>query len=74
MLHQKKRFVLTHNTDLLRLLDGQHQRCYKLYLLNNTDGEENGFIPMNKREQEMLTSLEKLLAAFRWAIYDHIRV
>ena len=41
MLHRKKRIVLTHNTDLLRLLDGQYKRCYKLYLLNNTDGEEN---------------------------------
>lgn len=39
MLHYKKRIVLTHNTDLIRLLDGQYKRCFKLYLLNNTDGE-----------------------------------
>lgn len=39
MLHHKKRIVLTHNTDLIRLLDGQYKRCFKLYLLNNTDGE-----------------------------------
>lgn len=73
MLHHKKRIVLTHNTDLLRLLDGQFKRCYKLYLLNNTEGEENGFIPLNNKEQEMLISLEKLLAAFRGAISDHIK-
>ena len=73
MLHHKKRIVLTHNTDLLRLLDGQYKRCYKLYLLNNTEGEENGFIPLNNKEQEMLISLEKLLAAFRGAIFDHIK-
>lgn len=51
MLHNKKRIILTHNTDLLRLLHGQYKRSYKLYLLNNTDGEENGFIPLNNREQ-----------------------
>lgn len=73
MLHYKKRIVLTHNTDLLRLLDGQYKRCYKLYLLNNTDSEENGFIPLNNKEQEMLISLEKLLAAFRGTIFDHIK-
>ena len=72
MLHHKKRIVLTHNTDLLRLLDGQYKRCYKLYLLNNTEGEENGFIPLNNKEQDMLISLEKLLAAFRGAIFNHI--
>lgn len=28
MLHHKKRIVLTHNTDLIRLLDGQYRRCF----------------------------------------------
>lgn len=65
ILHDKKRIVLTHNTDLIRLLDGQYKHCFKLYLLNNTDGEVNGFIPLRNREQEMLISLEKLLEAFR---------
>lgn len=73
MLHHKKRIVLTHNTDLLRLLDGQYKKCYKLYLLNNTDGEENGFVPINYKEQEMLISLEKLLATFRSGIFPHIK-
>lgn len=73
MLHNKKRIVLTHNTDLLRLLDGQYKKCYKLYLLNNTDGEENGFIPLNNKEQEMLISLDKLLSTFRGAIFPHIK-
>jgi ABC-type Mn2+/Zn2+ transport system ATPase subunit len=73
MLHHKKRIVLTHNTDLLRLLDGQYKRCYKLYLLNNTDGEDNGFIALNYKEQEMLISLEKLLLAFRGSIFNYIK-
>ena len=65
ILSNKKRIVLTHNTDLIRLLDGQYRHCFKLYLLNNTDGEVNGFIPLRNREQDMLISLEKLLEAFR---------
>ncbi|PNR94231.1 hypothetical protein HWHPT5561_02080 [Petrotoga sp. HWH.PT.55.6.1] len=73
MLHHKKRIILTHNTDLLRLLDSQYKRCYKLYLMNNTDGEENGFIPLNSQEQEMLISLEKLLATFRGPIFNCIQ-
>lgn len=72
MLHHKKRIVLTHNTDLLRLLDGQYKRCYKLYLLNNTESEENGFISLNNEEQEMLISLDKLLATFRESIFNSI--
>jgi ABC-type lipoprotein export system ATPase subunit len=73
MLHRKKRIILTHNTDLLRLLDSQYSNCYKLYLLNNTDGEENGFIALNNKEQDMLMSLEKLLTAFRSKLFPYIQ-
>jgi len=73
MLHYKKRIVLTHNTDLLRLLESQYNNCYKLYILNNTDGEENGFIPINNREQEILISLDKLLRTFREDIFNYIQ-
>jgi ABC-type lipoprotein export system ATPase subunit len=73
MLHHKKRIVLTHNTDLLRLLNGQYKHCYNLYLLNNTENEENGFIPLNNNEQEMLINLERLLATFRDDIFDCIK-
>lgn len=73
MLQHKKRIVLTHNIDLLRLLESQYKNCYRLYLLNNTDGEENGFIPIAYNEQEMLINLEKLLLAFREKIFDHIQ-
>lgn len=30
MLHNKKRIILTHNIDLLRLLDGQFKKCFRL--------------------------------------------
>ena len=73
MLHHKKRIILTHNIDLLRLLESQYKSCYKLYLLNNTDGEENGFITLNQNEQEMLISLKKLLSTFRDSIFTHIQ-
>jgi len=61
MLHNKKRIVLTHNTDLLRLLESQYSNCYRLYLLNNTEGEENGLIALNENEQGMLISLDQLI-------------
>ena len=73
ILHNKKRIVLTHNTDLIRLLESQYNKCYKLFLLNNTDGEENGFIPLKMNEQEMLINLEKLLQTFRVKIFNHIK-
>lgn len=73
ILHHKKRIVLTHNTELLRLLESQYCDCFKLYLLNNTDGEENGFIALHDKEQGMLISLEKLLSTFRDAIFPHIQ-
>lgn len=73
MLHDKKRVILTHNIDLLRLLDGQFKRCFRLYLFNNTQGEENGFIPLNSNERDMLINLDELLNTFREKIFDHIR-
>jgi len=73
ILHDKKRIVLTHNTDLIRLLESQYNKCYSLFLLNNTDGEENGFIPLKMKEQEMLINLEKLLLTFRDKIFSHIK-
>ena len=35
-LEGKSRIILTHNTDLIRLLEGQYNHSYHLYLLNNT--------------------------------------
>jgi len=72
MLEKKKRIVLTHNLDLLRLLEHQFSGCYKLYLLNNADGGENGFIELKTREQKMLINLEELLSTFRNEIFEHI--
>ena len=73
ILQNKNRIILTHNIDLLRLLDGQFKKCFKLFLFNNTEGEENGFIALNFKEQDMLINLEKLLTTFRKEIYDDIK-
>lgn len=72
MLSHKKRIILTHNTDLIRLLASQYKHCFNLYLLNNTEGELNGFIPLKKNEQDMLISLEKLLVAFRETVPSYV--
>ena len=73
MLHEKKRIILTHNLDMVRLLDAQYKKCFNLYLLSNIDGGENGFIPIKQKETEMLISLEKLMSIFRDSIFKYIK-
>ena len=73
ILNNKKRVILTHNVDLLRLLDGQLKKCFSLFLFNNTENEENGVIPLKPDERDMLISLDALLKAFRTNIYKHVK-
>ncbi len=73
ILQNKKRVILTHNVDLLRLLDGQFKKCFRLFLFNNTENEENGFIALNSNERDMLINLDELLKTFREKIYEHIK-
>lgn len=73
MLENKPRIVLTHNLDLLRLLESQYKRSFNLYLLNNTEGEDNGFIPLSNNEQNMLINLKELLDTFRHKIFSEIQ-
>ena len=73
ILQNKKRVILTHNVDLLRLLDGQLKKCFSLFLFNNTEDEENGFIALNSDERDMLINLDQLLKTFREKIYEHIK-
>ena len=73
MLSHKKRLVLTHNLDLVRLLNGQYQNCFNLYILENSTGATaHGFIPLKKEEKEMLIDLNKLLTMFREEIFEYI--
>lgn len=72
MLEKKPRIILTHNVDLLRLLQAQYKDCFNLFFLNNTSGETNGIIPLTKEEQNMLINLKELLDTFRHKIYTDI--
>lgn len=45
-LENKKQIILTHNMDLIRLLNVQLKDCFNLYILNNVDGGRNGFLPV----------------------------
>ncbi|MBR3243203.1 MAG: AAA family ATPase [Parasporobacterium sp.] len=64
-LEQKKQIVLTHNTDLIRLLDVQLNNCFNLYILNNVEHGQNGFIPVNAQEKALLINLHELIKLFQ---------
>ncbi|MGN8799137.1 AAA family ATPase [Candidatus Merdisoma sp. HCP28S3_D10] len=64
-LENKKQIILTHNTDLIRLLDVQLNNCFNLYILNNVHDGENGFIPVSEREKKLLINLHYLIAFFQ---------
>ncbi|WP_036300878.1 AAA family ATPase [Methylotenera sp. L2L1] len=72
ILNNKKSIVLTHNTDLIKLLEHQHKNCFNLYFINNTSGEENGFIPVNTDEVKILLYLYELLNLLRSGIAAEI--
>ena len=54
--------------DLVKLMEHQQPKSFNLYLLNNTQGEENGFIRVNAGEQNILLYLNELLGLFRGEI------
>ena len=64
-LEKKKQIILTHNTDLIRLLDVQLNNCFNLYILNNVHEGENGFISVSEREKELLINLHRLISLFQ---------
>ncbi len=72
-LEKKNQIILTHNTELIKLLEFQAQGCFELYMFNNTEGAVNGFIRINKDEQELLLKLNKLLDLFRGDIWQYVK-
>ena len=64
-LDGKKQIVLTHNTELVRLLDVQLNNCFNLYILNNVEQGQNGFIPVNAQEKSLLINLHELVKLFQ---------
>jgi ABC-type lipoprotein export system ATPase subunit len=64
-LESKKVIILTHTTDLIKLLEHQRKNCFNLYYMNNTTGEENGFIYVNQEEVKLLIYIHELLSLLR---------
>lgn len=64
-LENKKQIILTHNTDLIRLLDVQLNNCFNLYILNNVHNGINGFISVSEKEKKLLINLHQLILLFQ---------
>ena len=71
-LQSKKQIILTHNVELIRLIEHQKQNCFQLYLFNNTPDESNGFFELNDSEKELLLYINKLVYLFRANIAGEI--
>lgn len=72
-LKGKKQIILTHNTELIKLMEHQERKCFNLYLFNNNSNEDNGFIKVNFKEQQILLYLDKLLDLFSSDIFNEIK-
>ncbi len=72
-LEKKKKIILTHNTDLIRLLEVQKKKCFNLYLLNNIEGQENGFIEVAENEKEIMIFIPELLEFIRNDIDEFVK-
>ena len=64
-LIKKKVIILTHNVDLIRLIEYQNNNNFNIYLFNNFDGQENGFIEVNHNEKMLLISIPDFLDFIR---------
>lgn len=73
ILEEKDTLILTHNLDLVRLLEGQYKKCFKLHLFNNSTGSNNGFILLKNNETDVLLHIDKLLHLFKNDIFDYIK-
>lgn len=73
LLSNKRSIILTHNTDLIKLLEHQQKKCFRLYFLNNTSNEENGLIGIEENEIDILLYIPKFLTLLRGDIKLEIR-
>lgn len=64
-LENKNQIILTHNTDLVRLLNLQLNNCFNLYILNNVHNGKNGFIAISENEKKILINLHDLVSLFQ---------
>lgn len=70
-LNNKNVIILTHNIDLLKLIEFQNNDNFGLFLFNNFDGQENGFIEVSDSEKEIMISIPKLLSFIRSEIIEN---
>lgn len=74
VLQDKQIILLTHNTDVIRLLKSQAGKTFNLYILNNTkSSDNNGFISINNKELKLLTDLAELTKFFREDVFEQIK-
>lgn len=71
-LSSKKTIILTHNTDLIKLLEHQIKQCLNLYYFNNVVGDNNGFTPINSQEMLILLYIHEFLNLLRGDIRTEI--
>lgn len=64
---------MTHNTDLIQLVRGQKGNCFQMYVLNNGENEENGFIGVSDAEVGLMIDLGKMVDFFRKATFSTIK-
>lgn len=72
-LEGKNVLVLTHNTDLIRLLEFQLRQCFNLYIYSNNEDANNGFIHVSDKEKEIFLNIDKLINLFKKDILTHIK-
>ncbi|MDC7865687.1 hypothetical protein TH59_10775 [Pantoea ananatis] len=71
-LRNKKTIILTHNTDLIKLLEHQEKECSNVYYFNNVAGENNGFTPIVTKEMTILLYIYEFLNLLRGDIKHEV--
>lgn len=63
-LENQKNIILTHNLELVSLLEFQNSGCFNFYMLNNTE-TNSGFVSVKSFERKLLINLHDLVKLFR---------
>lgn len=71
-LENKNTIILTHNLELIRVLEHQYNNSFNLYIFNNKEHEKNGFIRLKKHEIDLMLYIDKLLELFTNEIEEEI--
>ena len=72
ILGDKYSIILTHTTDLIKLLEHQRKDSFVLYYFNNTMNANNGFIAICRDEIDILLYVHMFLELLREGIREHI--